>query len=124
MARATKPVFHAETPGLTPAERAVLLTVVNATIAGLFRFEVACTYNKQTTAKPRIAGLDYLALPGTTTKMHHGQLLAVLVNSCGGIRLRIADRSRGDGQNLTGYTDLLLSGLTAFQVRAILPPNG
>lgn len=121
---ATAPIMSVDTPALTPAERVVLLTAINATLFGIFRFEVAFTYSKQTTAKPRLAGVDYLPLPGVTGKLHHGILCGVLVNAEGKLRLRIADRSRGDGARLSVPTDALLSGLTAFQVRAVLPPNG
>lgn len=119
----TTPVLNVETPNLAPMERMLLLTTLNATIFGLFKFEVAFTYSKQTDAKPRLAGIDYMALPGSSPKMHHGVLCGVLCSAEGKLRLRIADRSRGDGARLSAPTDARLDGLTAFQVRAILPAN-
>src|SRR5579871_4741998 len=59
---------------LTQDERDALLCAINGTRLGLFTFSVAVTYDKQTDAKARIEGADYLGLPGTTCKLHLGTL--------------------------------------------------
>lgn len=93
---------------------------VAGTQTGLLRFYVAFTYDKQTKAKPRVAGQDFLALPGgATRKLHMGWLYAAPVNKKGSVYLLIADVARADGNKHFAWTAVRPDGLRDFQIRGI-----
>lgn len=106
---------------ITAHERMQLLIAINGTRSGLFRFYVAFEYKKQTKSPPRIAGVDFLQLPGCPTNVHLGWLVAAPTNKNGKIYLRLADVARADGQNYTAWTSVIPTGLTSFQIRGIAP---
>lgn len=108
-----------EAPKLNPVERAALLTAINAVRAGIFTLDVAFLYDKQTTAKPRVAGVDYMALPGDAGKLHVGVLVAAPTNKAGEVYLRVLDTARGNGSAGAQWTTVKLCGIKGFQVRAV-----
>jgi hypothetical protein len=106
---------------LSQEARDVLLAAINGTRMGVFLFSVACEYDKQTKAKPRIEGETYVGLPGTTSKLHLGTLVAAPTNKEGEVYLRVFDMARADGESAANWTALKLSGLKSFQVRGASP---
>lgn len=117
-----QPVFAIEAPGLTPEERMRLLCAINAVRAGVFTFDVAFLYDKQTTAPPRLAGTHYMALPcDGKGKMHVGVMVAAPSNKAGEVYLRVVDTARGNGAQGAQWTSVKLSGIKGFQVRGVRP---
>jgi hypothetical protein len=102
---------------LSQDARDALLAAINGTRLGLFTFSIAVEYAKQTKAKPRIEGEHYMGLPGTSTQLHVGTLVAAPTNKEGEVYLRVFDMARADGENAAAWTALKLCGLKAFQVR-------
>jgi len=106
---------------LDASARQMLLDAINGTRMGFFTFSVAVEYDKQTKAKPRLEGTHYLGLPGTTSKLHVGTLVAAPTNKEGEVYLRVLDMARADGESAANWTALKLSGLKSFQVRGAVP---
>lgn len=106
---------------LSQDARDALLCAINGTRMGLFTFSIAVEYDKQTKAKPRIEGENYVGLPGTTSKLHLGTLVAAPTNKEGAVYLRVFDMARADGESPANWTALKLCGLKSFQVRGAQP---
>lgn len=117
------------TPHLSPAQRAVLVTAIAAAEQGL-EVRIALTYSKQTSARPRIAGEDYLALPGVSPEAQMGVLRVkrytaskanVRSGKAGKIYLLVESLTRGDGLKPVGYTAMRPEGIKEFTVVAVNP---
>ena len=68
-------------PHLPQPQLSQLFTTLVAVEAGAGVATVHMTYNKQTKSKPRIAGEDYVAMPGMTPEVQIGQITSVFVGS-------------------------------------------
>lgn len=117
------PVLTVNAPGLSQAEASKLLAVVNEVRSGEAVYSVTVTYDKQTKAKPRIAGEHYDALPGVTVKVHTGTVVAAPTNKKGETYLRIRDAARAplpgetpDPDAEAGWTCVKPEGLTSFRL--------
>jgi hypothetical protein len=110
-----------ETPTLAAPDRMSLKMAVEGTQSGLFSFYVAFTYDKQSKAKPRIAGVDFLKMPGVGPKLHMGWLYSAPINKKGEVYLLVADVARADGDKHFGWTAIRPEGLRDFQIRGIAP---
>jgi hypothetical protein len=117
------PVAAIPTGKLPQHEASKLLEVVNGVRSGEAQYVVTVTYDKQTKAKPRIAGETYQALPGVTAKCHTGTVVAAPTNRQGQIYLRIRDAARapipGETPNPdeeAGWTCVKPCGLTSFRM--------
>lgn len=106
-----------DAPMLDEKTRGILLDAINGTRLGYFTFSVALEYDKQTTAKPRIEGEHYMGLPGVSSKVHLGTLVAAPTNKEGAVYLRVLDMSRADGESAANWTAFKLKGIKSFQVR-------
>ena len=85
-----------DAPMLDATTRQVLLDAINGTRLGFFTFSVAVEYDKQTKAKPRVEGTHYMGLPGATSKLHVGTLVAAPTNKEGEVYLRVLDMARAE----------------------------
>ena len=111
-------------PNLPAPQHASLLTTLIAVEAGAGVATVHMTYRKQTKSKPRIAGEDYVAMPGITPEVQNGQITSVFrlkdnaanrrKGTVGAVRFRLASMSRADGLKPTGFTTIIPSGITSF----------
>ena len=110
-----------DAPMLDATTRQVLLDAINGTRLGFFTFSVAVEYDKQTKAKPRVEGTHYMGLPGATSKLHVGTLVAAPTNKEGEVYLRVLDMARADGERAANWTALKLKGIKKFQVRGAVP---
>jgi hypothetical protein len=124
---ALPPVAVLSTPKLDARQSALLLECVNGVRSGEHHYSVAITYQKQTKAKPRIAGEHYQPLPGVQPIFHEGTLVAAPSNKKGEVYLLVADAARAPVQgdsvsddDATGWTAFKLTGLDSFRVL----PNG
>lgn len=118
-------------PDLPPQQFAALLTTLNAVEMGAGVATVHMTYRKQTKAKPRIAGEDYVAMPGITPEVQNGQITSVFrlkdnaknrrEGTVGAVRFRLASMSRADGISPTGFTTVIPSGITSFALIGFQP---
>jgi len=123
------------TPHLDAASAAALLTAANAAAEGLAEITVSLTYRKQTKTAARIAGEDYVAMPGVSFEAQTGRLSALRkVNNpanrrkgvVGEVYLKIKSVTRADGVESFGYTNVRPEGITAFVVlgvKAIAPAS-
>jgi hypothetical protein len=119
------------TPKLPPQQKGVLLTTLNAVEAGTGLATVHMTYRKQTKSKPRLAGEDYVAMPGITPEVQIGQITSVFrlkdnpknrkAGTVGHVRFRLASMSRADGVNPTGFTTVIPAGITSFALTGFQP---
>lgn len=110
------------TPNLSQAERAALLLALNSVILGTGEVYVAMTYHKQTKAKPRLPGVDYVAMPGVAPTAFMGRLWRVARNKKHGhVYFYITSSTRGDGKRPTGHTNLLPAGLQSFVIFGFQP---
>jgi len=121
------PVASVPAPKLSQVEASKLLEVVNAVRSGEAQYSVTVTYDKQTKAKPRIAGEHYDPLPGVVAKCHTGTVVAAPTNKAGAVYLRIRDAARApvpgetpDPDAEAGWTCVKPEGITSFRVL----PNG
>lgn len=120
-----------DTPSLPAQQKAVLLTTLNAVEAGTGVATVHMTYRKQTNSKPRIAGEDYVAMPGITPEVQIGQITSVFrlkdnaknrrEGKVGAVRFRLASMSRADGVTPTGFTTVIPSGIRSFAMTGFAP---
>lgn len=121
-------------PGLTPVARATLLTAANAVESGLAEVTVSMTYRKQTKTEPRIAGKDYVAMPGVSYEAQTGKLMVLRYKDnalnrreqrVGRIYFKIRSVTRSDGATPFGYSNVLPEGITDFVVLGtrMLPPK-
>lgn len=110
------------TPSLTDAESAKLLDCINGMRTGEHVYLVRVTYRKQTRAKPRIAGEDYVADPALRSDAHEGIMYAAPTNKRREVYLRLADGARRPDETAEhGYTCLKPEGLTSFKVLGEFP---
>lgn len=118
------------TPNLKPLQHAALLTAANATEMGFAEVTVSMTYRKQTDTKPRIAGEDYVEMPGVSHEAQTG-VLAVerYVDSksnrklarAGKVYFKVRSVTRADGAEPVGYTNIRPEGITAFVILGTKP---
>jgi hypothetical protein len=118
------------TPNLNQLERAALLTASNAVEQGFAHVTVSLTYRKQTDTKARIAGENYVKMPGVSHEAQTG-LLAVeryvdnkvnrKLGRVGKVYLRVKSVTRADGANPTGFTHIRPEGITGFVVLGVQP---
>ena len=110
------------TPALTDRESAKLLDCINSLRTGERVYLARVVYNKQTKAKPRIAGEDYVSDPALAINAHEGLLYAAPSNKKGEVYLRMADGARRPGEDAEhGYTCMKLAGVRSFKVLAEFP---
>lgn len=133
MTQQFQPVFATDlnTPKLSILEKQALIVTLNAVGSGLGEATVAMTYDKQTKAKPRLPGEDYVSMPGVSPKAQHGVLTSVfrLVDNkanrrkgkVGAVRFRVRSATRGDGVDPQGWTTMIPDGLTSFVVTGFQP---
>ncbi len=120
-----------QTPDLPPQQKAVLLTTLIAVEAGAGVATVHMTYRKQTKSKPRIAGEDYVSMPGISPEVQMGQITSVFrlkdnaknrrEGKVGALRFRLASVSRADGITPTGFTTVIPSGIRSFAMTGFQP---
>ncbi|MGE3483478.1 MAG: hypothetical protein AB7L09_01980 [Nitrospira sp.] len=110
------------TPFLSDAESAKLLDCINGLRSGERVYLVRVVYHKQTNARPRVAGQDYVADPALRRDAHEGILYAAPSNKRREVYLRMADGARRpDEMSEHGYTCFKPSGLASFRVLAEFP---
>jgi hypothetical protein len=110
------------TPHLNFIERQALLLSLNSAMFGLGEVTVGFVYDKQTKTKPRIAGKDYVSLPGTDTKAQFGQIVMVARRQKdGGVYFKVASMTRGNGQSPRGYTNVRPEGIRQFTITGFQP---
>lgn len=110
------------TPSLSDDESAKLLDCINGLRTGETIYLVRVTYRKQTRAKPRIAGQDYVADPALRSDAHEGIMYAAPSNKRREVYLRLADGARRPDETAEhGYTCLKPEGLTSFKVLGEFP---
>ena len=109
-------------PALSDRESAKLLDCINLMRSGERVYLARVVYNKQTKAKPRIAGEDYVSDPALAINAHEGLLYAAPSNKKGEVYLRMADGARRPGEDAEhGYTCMKLAGVRSFKVLAEFP---
>lgn len=118
------------TPHLNLVAHAALLTAANATEMGFAEVTVAMTYRKQTDTKPRIAGEDYVSMPGVVNEAQTGILVVERyvdnkqnrkLQRVGRVYFRVRSVTRADGATPAGYTHMRPEGLTAFAILGTRP---
>ena len=113
---------EAETPKLGFAERASLLLALNTVLLEQGEVTVSLTYEKQTDAKPRVAGKDYVAMPGVDPHAFFGRLTSVSRRKADGrVYFNVESLSRGDGTTPAKPTSLIPAGITSFVVTGCKP---
>ena len=96
------------TPHLGQVERAALLLALNSVILGIGKVTVSLTYTKQTATRKRIAGRDYVAMPGVDKGAFIGDLTLVARNKAKGhVFFYVPSLTRADGSRAWGPTNLL-----------------
>lgn len=109
-------------PKLSDAESAKLLDCINGLRSGETTYLVRVTYEKQTKAKPRIEGQDYVGDPALRRDAHEGIIYAAPDNKRREVYIRMADGARRPDESAEhGYTCLKPQGLTSFKVLAEFP---
>jgi len=83
--------------------------------------EVSLTYRKQTKSAPRIAGQDYVELPGIGMDVFFGTLTGSFRTKAGALRFRVNSGARSMGGE-NGWLTVIPEGLTGFAVTRILTP--
>jgi len=110
------------TPNLGMEGRTALMLALNSHLAGIGDVHVSVLYNKQTEAKPRIAGRDYLSLPGISMQAHLGKITDVFRRKGDqAVRFRIKTLTRPDGNQPFGWITIIPEGLTSFIVTGFNP---
>lgn len=121
------------TPHLNAATKAALLTAANVVEQGAAEVTVSMTYRKQTRTRARIAGEDYVAMPGVSYEAQTGLLTVHRKvdnaanrrnGTVGEVYLKIKSNTRADGEQAFGFTNVRPEGITAFVVlgvKAITP---
>lgn len=113
---------EAETPHLGFTERASLLLALNTVLLEQGEITVALTYSKQTNAKPRLPGKDYVAMPGVDPSAFFGRLTSVSRRLADGrVYFNVKSLSRGDGTDPAKPTSLIPAGVTSFTVTGFQP---
>jgi hypothetical protein len=111
------------TPSLPPVVAAALFTAANATISCGKVAHVSMTYSKQTKTKARIAGEDYVGMPGVSFETQIGTLSVYRrvdnkVNRRKGVAglvyFKVKTTTRGDGVQPYGYANIRPEGITGF----------
>jgi len=109
-------------PSLDITQRQLLLLALNTVLAGLGKITVALAYNKQTESKPRLAGKDYVAMPGVDPTAQFGEIVRVFRRKKdNALRFTIASASRGDGATPIGYTAVIPEGIKSFTITGFVP---
>jgi hypothetical protein len=118
------------TPHLTAVAHAALLTAANATEMGFAEVTVSLTYTKQTDTPPRIAGEDYVGMPGVTKQAQAGVLVVERyvdnklnrsLNRVGKVYFRVRSMTRADGAKPIGHTNMRPEGILEFVVLGTKP---
>ena len=118
------------TPALDLGTRAQLLLSIATVLQGNGVVTVALTYDKQTDTRARIAGKDYVGMPGVSNKAQIGKLSVFrYVNNAanrklgrvGDIYLKVETSTRADGTTPVGYANLRPEGVTAFKILGFVP---
>ena len=113
-----------KTPNLNLFERQALLMSL-AVIQGGGAVWASVTYDCQTENERRIAGEDFVAMPGVSLDAQLGRLrVERRVDNAENRRLgvvgvpylKIESYTRGNGVDPTGYTNMRPEGLTAFAI--------
>jgi hypothetical protein len=124
---ATKMIGEAEliTPHLGGLEHAALLLALNSVILNTGSVHVSLTYEKQTNTRPRVAGEDYVAMPGVSPATFIGQILLVGRNKkSGSLYFYVPSLTRADGSSPRGPTNLKPEGVRSFVVMGFIPRAG
>jgi hypothetical protein len=117
-------------PSLTPVAKAALVTAANAVEAGLADVTVSMTYRKQTETRPRVAGEDYVGMPGVSFEAQTGLLMVERYTDnsvnrkakrVGRIYFKIRSVTRADGASPVGFTNVRPEGITAFVILGTRP---
>lgn len=126
-------IHQIKTPHLSLLERQALLMSMTSVLAGLGDVFVSLTYNKQTETRPRIAGKDYVAMPGVRHEAQIGKLVVCQyvdnpanrrLNRVGKFYLKVETMTRADGTTPHGYANMRPEGITAFALTGFVPsPN-
>jgi hypothetical protein len=121
------------TPALDQASKDALVTAANTVLEGLAEVTVSMTYRKQTNTRARIAGEDYVAMPGVSMEAQTGTLIVHRrvdnpanrrKGVVGEVYFKIKSVTRADGVEAFGYTNVRPEGITGFVVlgmKAITP---
>ena len=111
--------------GLDPVTRGTILTVANAVLAGVAEVMVSLTYRKQTKTRARVAGKDYVALPGVSCEAQTGTLTVHRrtdnaanrkAGTVGQVYFKIESMTRSDGSVGFGYTNVRPEEIMAFVI--------
>ena len=120
---------------LNPAEARELRTAINSVDEGTAIITVSLTYRKQTKTRARIAGEDYVSMPGVSYESQTGTLSVhrKVDNPAnrrkgvvGEVYLKIKSVTRADGVESFGWTNVRPEGITAFVVLGtkLIAPEG
>ena len=123
------------TTNLNRVQAAELLTAVNSVDEGLAVITVSMTYRKQTKTRARIAGEDYVGMPGVSYESQTGTLsVHRKVNNkanqrkgvVGEVYLKIKSVTRADGVESFGWTNVRPEGITACVILGtkLIVPEG
>jgi len=122
--------YEIKAPHLDPMARTALFTAANLVAAGLAEVTVSLTYSKQTETRPRLAGEDYVSLPGVSAQAQTGTLevLRRVANKAntregtvGDVYFRVKSMTRADGVEPFGFANIRPEGITAFVVLGVKP---
>ena len=107
---------------LPPIQQAALLMTLNTVLAGHGDVSVSFTYDKQTTAKPRKAGVDYVEMPGVAANAFFGKIAKVARGKkTGQVYFLLNALSRGTGTTPSQPTNIKPEGITMFAVTGFVP---
>jgi hypothetical protein len=115
-------------PHLDQATKAALVTAANSVLSGAAKVTVSMTYRKQTKTRARIAGEDYVAMPGVSMEAQTGSLMVHrrVDNKAnrrkgvvGEVYFKIKSVTRADGVESFGYTNVRPEGITGFVVLGV-----
>lgn len=118
------------TPKLDPESKLALVLSANMAEKGIAQVYASVTYTKQTDTKARIAGEDYLKLPGVSHKVQDGRLIVKRyadnaanrrAKRVGKVYLMINSTTRADGDQVSKPTNLRPEGLLSFVLRGTRP---
>lgn len=119
-----------KTPKLSLMERQALVTSIFSVLNGLGEVTVSLTYDKQTNTRPRIAGEDYIKMPGIDPKAQIGRLEVYQyvdnranrkLGRVGKIYLKVATMTRSNGESPTHHANLRPEGITGFAITGFVP---
>ena len=129
----TKPVTSAElsTPLLNALEKNALVMALNSVILGAGTVSAAFLYDKQTATKARIAGEDYVKMPGVSAKATMGDIVLVCrqVNNAanrrkgtvGRVYFLVPNTARATGASKTSFSFIRPAGVSEFVVTSFIP---